>query len=157
MKKFVLSIIAIAGLSFAMAQANQVPYVIKSSFQQEHKNMVVEWTLVKQSQQMTYYVANWDENGQHKSRYYYVNENATEPNVSRTEVEVELTALSQPLQDVVNNNFLAENSQYQLKRSFKVEGMDGVVEGCEFTMSSGTQLFVFYDANGKLVKRELIK
>jgi hypothetical protein len=150
MKKVFAIFIAVLGFSTIMAQSTEVPTRVQMAFKNTYKSTVVQWATSSQS-----YIAKWESNGKQMTAYYTKGDPST---LVRTETDVPLTDLSLSAQTSVKDRFLTQGSQYSFSRSFKVEGFEGVTEGCEFSLQNGSvtsKLSVFYDAAGNMVKREL--
>jgi hypothetical protein len=150
MKKVFSIFIAVISFSAAMAQSAEVPTHVQMAFKNTFKSTVVQWTASPQA-----YIAKWEANQKPMTAYYTKTDPAT---LIRTETDVPLTDLSVGAQTSVKDRFLTNGSQYSFSRSFKVEGFEGVTEGCEFNLQNGSvtsKLSVLYDAAGNMVKREL--
>lgn len=146
MKRILSTCLALIGLSVLMAQSTEVPSNVKMAFKEKFKSSVVEWTTSQQS-----YIAKWDNNNKHMTAYYTKD---AQPVLVRTETDVELSELSANAQTMVKEKFMAA-SHYTFKRCFKVDGAEGIVDGCEFQIQNSGLCSVFFDASGTMVKREI--
>ena len=146
MKKLFSTVLAIIGFSLLMAQSADVPTAIKTAFNTKHKGVSAKWTAGSQN-----YIVNWEENGKKMTAYYTKDEQSS---IIRTETEVAMSELSTNAQDNIKTRFLTEGSTYTLVRTFKVEGFENGLEGCELSNANGNKISVFFDANGNLSRRE---
>ncbi len=146
MKRILSTCLAFIGFSVLMAQSTEVPANVKMAFKDKFKSTVVEWTASQGS-----YIAKWDNNNKHMTAYY---SKEVQPVLVRTETDVDVSELSMGSQTIVKEKFM-NNPSYTFNRCFKVEGLAGAVEGCEFKIQNGGNCSVFFDASGTMVKREL--
>lgn len=149
MKRILTTCLAFIGLSVLMAQSADIPTGLKMSFKEKFNVTSADWSIANQN-----YVAKWEANGKKMTAFYTKTE---QPTLLRTETEVAMTDLGTTTQSEVTSRFLGQGSNYTFSRAFKVEGVQGAVEGVEFLFSTGQsqKLSVFFDANGSMVRREL--
>lgn len=144
MKKFMFLIAAMAYFSILTAQA---PVSATQDFNNRYNNVQVSWVL-----ENTSWVATFQVNNELHQSFYN-----TDGTWIGTETPSSLTGMSSGAQDFINTRFIGQGSPYTYVKSTKRTEGENTLDVGYLTTADNKTLKVFFDASGKLIKREIIQ
>lgn len=144
MKKFIFSTLVMVYFGILTAQ---VPVSATQDFNSRYNNTEVTWVL-----ENTSWVATFRVNNELHQAYYN-----SEGTWIGTETPSSLTGMSSGAQDFINTRFLGQGSPYTFIKSTKRIESENTLDVGYLTTADNKTLKVFFDATGKLIRREVIQ
>lgn len=146
MNRFFAFLIAVFAGTLVFAQQPDVPKAVKNAYVAKYAATA---TYAKKGD---LYAAEFTDKGISYAAYF------TEDGTwAKTEKAVSLETLKESVRAELQNRFLGEGSRYTLDKALIIETPTGTYDAARFFMTGGGTITIHFNADGTMIKREVVQ
>lgn len=146
MNRLFTFLIALFVGTFVYAQQVEVPKAVKNAHTSKYA------ATANYGKRGNLYVAEFTDKDANFAAYY-----AEDGTWAKTEKQVSFETLKEPIRNEIQNRFLGEGSRYSLDKALVIETPAGTYESARFFMDGGGTITIYFNADGTMVKREVVQ